>query len=74
MDVPLTDEADLHLVVDGRRLNAAERTDSFYVFHLPAAPSDMRIGSRAAAPAELGLARDPRVLGVALRRLVVRKG
>jgi hypothetical protein len=34
----------------------------------------LRIVSRAASPAELGLARDPRVLGVALRRLVLRHG
>jgi hypothetical protein len=34
----------------------------------------MRVISRAGCPAELGLARDPRVLGVALRRIVVRQG
>jgi hypothetical protein len=72
--LPLTDDADLHLVVDGRRLNAAERAGDVHVFRLTAAPSSLRIVSRSAAPAELGLARDPRSLGVALRRLVVRKG
>jgi len=71
--VPLTDDADLHLIVDGARLDIAERIKDVCVFHLPAPPSDLRIGSRAAAPAELGLARDPRVLGIALRRLVVRQ-
>jgi hypothetical protein len=30
--------------------------------------------SRSASPQELGLARDPRELGVALRRIIVRKG
>jgi hypothetical protein len=32
------------------------------------------IASRAGAPQELGLARDPRVLGVAVRRIIVRQG
>jgi len=72
--VPLTDDPDLHLLVDGRRLDATERVGEAHIFHLPAMPSVLRIGSRAAAPAELGLARDPRALGVAVRRLVVRGG
>ena len=63
----------MHVLVDGQRLDAAERVGGAYVFHLPALPRVLNIASRAAAPAELGLARDPRVLGVALRRLVVRK-
>ena len=72
--LPLTDDPDLHVLMDGRRLDAMARVGEAYVFHLPTVPSVLRIVSRAAAPAELGLARDPRVLGVALRRLVVRKG
>jgi uncharacterized repeat protein (TIGR03803 family) len=72
--LPLTEDADLHVLADGRRLDAAEHTGQVHVFHLPAVPSALRIVSRAAAPAELGLARDPRALGVALRRLVVREG
>jgi uncharacterized repeat protein (TIGR03803 family) len=72
--LPLTDDADLHVVIDGERLDAAERAGDVCVFHLSKLPSYLNIVSRAAAPAELGLARDPRVLGVALRRVVVRKG
>jgi hypothetical protein len=34
----------------------------------------MRLVSRAAAPQELGLANDPRCLGVAVRRIAVRQG
>jgi hypothetical protein len=71
---PLTEDADLHLVMDGQRLDAAEHVGEAHVFHLSAMPSTLHIVSRAAAPAELGLARDPRVLGVALRRLALRKG
>jgi hypothetical protein len=70
----LTDDPDLHLLVDGRRLDAEQRADSAYVFALPAAARSVRIASRALAPAELGLAREPRVLGVALRRIVLRAG
>jgi uncharacterized repeat protein (TIGR03803 family) len=72
--VPLTDDPGLHLRADGQRLDALERVGETYVFHLPAVPAVLHIVSRATAPAELGLARDPRVLGVALRRIVVRKG
>jgi len=70
----LTDDADLHLVADGRRLDAEDRVGGAHIFRLSALPSSLNLVSRAAAPAELGLARDPRVLGVAQRRLVVRKG
>jgi len=34
----------------------------------------VRIASRAAAPQELGVARDPRLLGVALRWIILRQG
>jgi len=72
--VPLTDDPDLHLLVDGIRLDAATRAGDVYVFNLPGAPAAMRLISRATVPQELGLARDPRCLGVALRRIVVRQG
>ncbi|HVC59311.1 MAG TPA: Hint domain-containing protein [Acetobacteraceae bacterium] len=71
--LPLTDDPDLHLLVDGRRVDASERHGLVHLFRLTARPNDVRIISRAAAPAELGLARDPRVLGVALRRIAVRR-
>jgi hypothetical protein len=74
-DLPsLTDDADLHLIVDGMRVDARERTDGTHIFHLPAQPKSVIIGSRAAAPAELGLVRDPRCLGAALRRVTIRQG
>ena len=70
---PLTDDPDLHLLVDGVRLDAVERMTTTYTFNLLNMPSTIRIVSRAAAPQELGLARDPRSLGVALRRILVRR-
>jgi hypothetical protein len=72
--VPITDDPDLHLMVDGRRLDATERAGNALVFVFPDRPEAVRIVSRAAVPQELGFARDPRSLGVALRRVVVRQG
>ena len=72
-NLPLTGETDLHLLVDGRRLDATQRVAGVHVFSSPDVPATVRIASRAAAPQELGLARDPRSLGVALRRIVVRR-
>jgi hypothetical protein len=43
-------------------------------FHIPAMPSELRIVSRDGIPAELGLSRDPRALGVALRRMELYRG
>jgi hypothetical protein len=71
---PLTDDPDLHLVVDGTRVDAEERQGSVYVFRLPLRPKRVVIASREAVPAELGIARDPRSLGVALRQAAVRQG
>jgi hypothetical protein len=71
---PLTADPDLHLVVDGVRVDAQERQGSVYVFRLPPRPNSVVIASREAVPAELGIARDPRSLGVALRRVAVRQG
>jgi hypothetical protein len=72
--MPLSDDPDLHVLVDGRRLDAVSRCGAAYVFRLPTLARSVRLVSRAAAPAELGLARDPRVLGVALRGIVLRQG
>ena len=69
--LPLTGEPDLHLVVDGVRIDAMERRDDVHVFRLPRRPGSVRIGSRAAVPQELGIARDARQLGVAVRRIVL---
>jgi hypothetical protein len=71
---PLTDDPDLHLIIDGKRLNAREHTDSTYIFHLPATPACVVVASRVGVPSELGIARDPRALGVALRQVTIRQG
>jgi hypothetical protein len=69
--VPLTGDADLHLLVDGKRIDAIRRSDTEYAFRFTAAPHNVRIRSRASVPQEIGIARDERALGVAVRRLVL---
>jgi hypothetical protein len=71
---PLTEQTDLHLLVDGARVDAIQRAGGVFVFHLSDRPAAVRIVSRSVVPQELGLARDPRRLGVALRQVVVRQG
>ena len=71
--VPMTDDPDLHLVVDGQRVNAASRHGMLHIFRLDDRPETVRIVSRIGRPQELGLARDPRSLGVALRQIMARQ-
>jgi hypothetical protein len=74
-DLPaLTGEADLHLIIDGVRVDARGQTNGAHIFRLPCHPKSVVIGSRAGVPAELGFARDPRCLGAALRRVTIRQG
>ncbi len=71
--VPLTGDPDLHLSVDGLRLEGKPQADGAYVFRLPRVPTHLRIISRAGVPQELGSARDPRPLGIAITRITVRQ-
>ena len=71
---PLTDDPDLHLLVDGQRVDAVRRSGQGYVFCLPAVPETVRLVSRDTVPAELGLVRDPRSLGVAVRSVTLQQG
>jgi hypothetical protein len=71
---PMTDDPDLHLIVDGTRVDAQEQQGSVFVFRLPPNPKSVVIASREIVPAEFGIGRDPRSLGVALRRVAVRHG
>jgi len=48
-----------------------EGRDGTHVFRLRGKPRSVRIRSRAAVPMELGVARDARALGVAVRRIVL---
>ena len=70
----LTDDPDLHLLADGKRIDPIERRDALVAFRLATTPRRVRLVSRFAVPQELGIARDPRRLGVAIRRLVAAQG
>ncbi len=69
-----TDDADLHLLVNGRRVDGERMAGGAIAFQFGLGPDacDVRICSRSAAPDELGIARDPRQLGVSLSRIVIR--
>lgn len=71
--LPLSDDPDLHLVVDGVRIDAGARHGGAHIFTLAASARSVRVVSRSVVPEELGIARDARQLGVALRRIVVRR-
>ena len=74
LDMPATDEPDLHLIVDGHRVDARTRDGGEHVFRFPKPTGAVRVVSRASAQDALGLARDPRMLGVALRRVMLSQG
>ncbi len=69
--LPLTGDPDLHLLVDGVRVDPSSIRRDIVAFRVPMQPRCVRIRSRAAVPQELGVARDARVLGVAVRRIVL---
>jgi hypothetical protein len=69
-----TDDPDLHLLVEGRRIDSHRRLDGRYAFLLPENAAEVRIVSRAVVPAALGLARDSRRLGVAVSRISLWRG
>jgi hypothetical protein len=71
---PTTAEPDLHLSIDGRRVDAKARAGGMYIFRLPERPGSVRLISRAGAPDALGIARDPRMLGVAVRQIRLWRG
>ena len=71
---PTTDDPDLHLIADGIRVDVAASDGQDRVFFVSGTPDSIRIVSRDAIPAELGIARDPRALGVAVREIVLERG
>jgi uncharacterized repeat protein (TIGR03803 family) len=74
----VTDDPDLHLRVDGVSVDAdrvAGRQNGFhgtYRFPLVRTPASLAISSRSVVPMEIGLCRDPRRLGVAVRSVELR--
>jgi hypothetical protein len=73
-DCATTEDADLHLLVDGARVDGEVGPAGVHRFRLGRRPAMVRVVSRAGSPAELGLARDPRRLGVAIRAVRLWRG
>jgi hypothetical protein len=72
--LPSTDDPDLHLLADGVRVDGTRQAHDRILFALSQRPHELRVVSRAGSPAELGSARDPRLLGVAVRQIRVWHG
>ncbi len=68
-----TGDPDLHLVVDGARLDPAAVENGVFAFALRAAPAEtLLLRSRRVVPSLVGLSRsDHRTLGVAIRQIVL---
>jgi hypothetical protein len=69
-----TDEPDLHLLVDGKRTDGRRRPNGVHQFRLPRKAREIRVVSRTGVQAALGLTRDPRPLGVALKEIRLWRG
>lgn len=68
-----TTEPDLHLLVDGVRVDPSSVEQGIHSFELAAMGQEMRLASRSGVPAELGINEDQRRLGVAVQRIVLRQ-
>jgi hypothetical protein len=68
-----TDDPDVHLVLDARRIEPASIKDDVYSFVLSGAPAGgLRLCSRSGVPSLLGLDRyDHRPLGLAIRQIIL---
>jgi hypothetical protein len=69
--IPLTEDPDLHLLVDGARVAPSLARHGIHAFEIAAGATQVRIGSRNDIPSELGLNHDQRRLGVAVQRIVL---
>ena len=68
-----TTEADIHLVADGRRIDAISVARNTYSFMLPAGVNALVLGSRSVVPNKVTrYLDDPRELGVSVSRVVMR--
>ena len=72
-DCGITDDPDLHLVIDGQRWDPAARADGIYAFVLDRPPTDrLLVSSRSCVPSLMGTGQsDHRKLGVAIKQVVL---
>jgi hypothetical protein len=69
----LTDDPDLHLIIDGEVVRAQAVAEEVYSFAIPAGSGAIWLASRSAVPAEVEAAsRDRRRLGIPVNRIVLR--
>jgi len=67
-----TDDPDLHLVIDGVRLDPTATYDSVFTFALEGPPArTLCLSSRSGVPSLLGLSSDHRPLGVAIKQVIL---
>ena len=65
----VTTDPDLHLLADGKRLDAYEFVPHAFMFRVPAGTQVLRLLSRTSRPCELGLPADDRQLGFCVESL-----
>jgi hypothetical protein len=66
----LTEDADVHIVVDGKRVEPISLGEKRLAFLLPASAADIELRCRSFIPAQVNPENtDPRVLGIAIERL-----
>jgi hypothetical protein len=69
----ITTEADIHLLADGRRLDAIAVAGKLHSFMVPAGVSSLVLASRSATPCTvMPYLDEPRTLGVAVSRVTLR--
>ena len=71
---PVAADPDLHLCVDGQRIDALSRNGRAWHFRVPPNSVEVRIVSRSGIPSEMGTLRDSRRLGVAIERIGLWQG
>ena len=69
-----TTDADVHLMVDGVRLDPTQRDAAGWMFDVPTGAVGVRLMSRASVPAMGGLNADERLLGICIERLIIVDG
>ena len=69
-----TTDADVHLIVNGARLDPTQCDASSWVFDVPTGAVGVKLMSRATVPALSGLNTDKRRLGICIDRLVIIDG
>ena len=72
--IPTSNDADVHILADGRRINPVADGDCRWVFTVPAGVTSVALASRCCIPADRMLAglRDQRRLGVSVSWIAIR--